>query len=637
MQAVILAGGKGTRLAERLQGRPKPLVDVDGVPLLQRQIETLRPQGVTKFLILVNHAADQIEAFLAENGDFGCDIATVDDGEPRGTAGAVLGCLDALEEQFLVVYGDTLFSIDVGRMGDAHRRSGAQGTLFLHPNDHPHDSDLVELDGDDRILAFHPYPHPEGAWLANQVNAAFYILEKSALEPWRGAPGLLDFGKDLFPRMIERGVRLQGYRSFEYIKDLGTPKRLDKVERHLREGAVERASLSAKQRCVFVDRDGTLNVQKGYIRSPQQFELIEGVGAAVRRLNDAEFRIAVVTNQPVIARGDVGEAELRRIHARMETDLGAQGGFVDRIYHCPHHPDAGFPGERPELKIACDCRKPAPGLLLRAAAELNADLARSWMVGDSTADILAARRAGVRSILVATGEGGGDGKYSAVPDVVVRDFPSAVDFIVSGYPSLAYLQGAFAAEVGPGDLVLIGGLARSGKSTLASVVRHELDARGLRCQGLSLDAWIRPEAERRPGVGGRFDLAAATDALGPWLDGGDLRFSPPFYDRFSRRTHVGEPIGLAKDDVLLLEGVPALFAEFATSRRIHRVHVQADEDQRAQRVIDDLIARGSDPAAARTIYEQRMADEAPLVAQSARSASHTLSLDSILSNPDRAR
>ena len=91
MQAVILAGGKGTRLAERLQGRPKPLVDVDGVPLLQRQIETLRPQGVTKFLVLVNHAADQIEAFLAENGDFGCDIATVDDGEPRGTAGAVLG------------------------------------------------------------------------------------------------------------------------------------------------------------------------------------------------------------------------------------------------------------------------------------------------------------------------------------------------------------------------------------------------------------------------------------------------------------------------------------------------------------------------------------------------------------------
>lgn len=429
MQAVILAGGKGTRLAERLNGRPKPLIDVCGVPLLERQVRTLVEHGVDDVVVLVNHAADQIEAFFAER-DFGCTVTLVDDGEPRGTAGATLACLDKLRDCFLVVYGDTLFDIDIAHMVAAHEASGADATLLLHPNDHPADSDLVEIDGAGRITRLHSYPHPAGADLRNLVNAAFYVIERRALENW-AVPGWTgDFAKDLFPQMVAAGALLHGYVSFEYIKDLGTPKRLDKVERHLREGVVARASRSQKQAAVFVDRDGTLNTLRGYVRAPDELELIPGTAAAVRRLNAAEYRVVLVTNQPVLARGDVTEVGMEAIQARLETLLGEEGGYLDAVHLCPHHPDSGFPGEVPALKMVCRCRKPATGLFEDAAEALNIDFERSWMVGDSTADIKAAQNLGLRAILVETGEGGRDGKYDVTPDRTVPDFAAAVSLIL---------------------------------------------------------------------------------------------------------------------------------------------------------------------------------------------------------------
>lgn len=428
MQAVILAGGKGSRLAERLNGLPKPLVSVGGVPLLERQLLALEAQGVESVIILVNHAADQIVRFVAERqGDL--QVTIIDDGAPRGTAGAVLACLDQLDPTFLVVYGDTLFDIDVRHMERRHRAMRADVTLLLHPNDHPADSDLVEMDPAGWVTAFHGYPHPPGTELRNLVNAAFYICEKGALQAWRDAPAPLDFAKDLFPRMLEGGAHFAGYSSYEYIKDLGTPKRLDKAERHLAEGRVERSSRRHRQPAVFLDRDGVLNaIDRGqYIRSPDDLVLLDGVEEAVQRLNDAEYRVVLVTNQPVVARGECDEVGLQRIHARLETTLGRKGAWLDAIYFCPHHPDYGFEGERPDLKIVCGCRKPATGMFVQAAEDLNIDLERSWVIGDSTSDIAAAHAMNLPSVLVMTGEGGRDGRFTAEPTMRVRDLAEAVD------------------------------------------------------------------------------------------------------------------------------------------------------------------------------------------------------------------
>lgn len=429
-QAVVLAGGKGTRLASRLNGRPKPLIDVDGVPLLKRQIDTLIANGVDNIVVLVNHAADQIAQFVAEN-HFAATISLIDDGEPRGTAGATLACLDQLHDRFIVVYGDTLFDIDIAHMIAAHQSAAADISLLLHPNDHPADSDLVEIDAEDWVSGFHAYPHPPGAHLRNLVNAAFYVVEKQCLLPWVEAMPQGDFAKDLFPAMVAAGARLKGYTSFEYIKDIGTPTRLDKAERHLRSGVVERARRRYPQKAVFVDRDGTINLLRDYVRTPEDLELFPTAAAALRRLNDAEFRIVLVTNQPVLARGECDFAGLSRIHAKLESELGREGAYLDAIYFCPHHPHSGYAGEVAELKRDCDCRKPGTAMLDAAVTAMNIDLAQSWVIGDSSADIAMAQRAGVRSILVGTGEGGNDAKWSVTPDFSVADLSAAVERVLA--------------------------------------------------------------------------------------------------------------------------------------------------------------------------------------------------------------
>lgn len=429
-QAVILAGGKGTRLAERLNGKPKPLVDVAGVPLLQRQIEALAERGVDDIVVLVNHAADQIETFVAEL-NLPLTVTLIDDGSPRGTAGATLACLDRLQDRFVVVYGDTLFDLDVPHIIADHVQAGADVTLLLHPNDHPADSDLVEVDESGWITGFHSYPHPDGAWLRNLVNAAFYVIERSALEPWVDRMSIGDFAKDLFPAMVEAAGRLRGHVSFEYIKDIGTPARLDKAERHLSTGVVARARRDHAQRAVFLDRDGTLNRLAGHVRRAEDLDLLPDTARAVRRLNDAEYRVVLVTNQPVLARGEADQRDLARIHARLESELGAEGAYLDALYYCPHHPDRGFAGEVAALKCECDCRKPATGMVRAAATALNIDLTQSWMVGDSTADIAMAAAAGLRSVLVQTGEGGRDGKHAVTPTHTAANLSAAVDLILA--------------------------------------------------------------------------------------------------------------------------------------------------------------------------------------------------------------
>ncbi len=428
-QAVILAGGKGTRLASRLNGKPKPLVDVAGMPLLKRQIDVLVRGGVDDIVLLVNHAADQIEAFIARE-DFPCRIELIDDGSPRGTAGATLACLDRLRERFVVVYGDTLFDLTLEHMLDAHAAAGGAATLLLHPNDHPADSDLVQLSRDGWIEEFHSYPHPPGAHLRNLVNAAFYVVERAALAPWVGRMEVGDFAKDLFPAMLADGAKLRGYVSYEYIKDIGTPSRLDKAERHLTSGVVERARRNHKQKAVFVDRDGTLNELNGHIARAADLTLFPFAGAALKRLNDGEYRVVLVTNQPVLARGECDENGLADIHAKLEAELGEHSAFFDGLYYCPHHPHRGYAGEVPELKRDCACRKPGTGMVERAAADLNIDLSQSWMIGDSSADIAMAERAGLQSILVRTGEGGRDGKWPMTPDHVADSIAEAVTIIV---------------------------------------------------------------------------------------------------------------------------------------------------------------------------------------------------------------
>jgi histidinol-phosphate phosphatase family protein len=454
-QLVILAGGKGTRLQGLLGDLPKPMIPIGGRPLLEHHVELAGRYGFSEVVMFICHRAEVIQAHFGEGRRWGLNVRYEIESQPLGTAGAVLAALDSLADEFVVTYGDTMVNVDLGRLEQAHRASGAGATLLLHPNDHPLDSDLVEVDAGNWITAFHHRPHPPGRWFQNLVNAGLYVVSKQALEPFRArgcvrenaaappeasqpspSPGgsrILDFGKDLFPALLQRGARLLGYNSPEYIKDVGTPERYERICAEHAAGLVERSSLDTPQRAVFLDRDGTLveEVSPQGLTAPGQLLLLPGVGEAVRRLNHAGWRVVVVTNQPVVAKGFCTEAGLRVIHNKLETLLGLEHAFLDRIYWCPHHPEKGWPGERPELKIECACRKPRIGLIEQAARELNLDLAQSWLIGDTTTDLQTARNAGLRSLLVRTGYAGRDGRHPAQPDAAADTLSDAVGLILN--------------------------------------------------------------------------------------------------------------------------------------------------------------------------------------------------------------
>lgn len=454
-QLVILAGGKGTRLQGLLGDLPKPMIPIGGRPLLEHHVELARRHGFSEVVMFICHRAEVIQAHFGEGRRWGLNVRYQIESRPLGTAGAVLAALDSLADEFVVTYGDTMVNVDLGRLQEAHRASGADATLLLHPNDHPLDSDLVEVDAGGWITAFHNRPHPPDRWFQNLVNAGLYLVSRQALEPFCGrdcvqeneaappaaseqspAPGssrILDFGKDLFPALLQRGARLLGYNSPEYIKDVGTPERYERIRAEHAAGLVERSSLGTPQRAIFLDRDGTLveEVSPQGLTAPEQLRLLPGVGEAVRRLNHAGWRVVVVTNQPVVAKGFCTEADLRAIHNKMETLLGLEHAFLDRLYYCPHHPEKGWPGERPDLKMDCPCRKPKTGLIQQAARDLNIDLAQSWLIGDTTTDLQTARNAGLRSVLVRTGYAGRDGKHPAQPDTTADTLSEAVGRILN--------------------------------------------------------------------------------------------------------------------------------------------------------------------------------------------------------------
>lgn len=427
---VIVAGGKGSRLAAVAGDLPKVLAPIGGKPVLQHQLELAATTGISDVTIFAGYLADQIEAFVGDGSRFGLRVGVSVEQEPLGNAGAVLQSLDTLPEAFFVIYGDLMLAVDFQRMAQYHLEREADFTMMVHPNDHPHDSDLLEADEDGWVTAIHACPHPADQFFSNLVNAAIYVVRREALRPWATVTGKQDFTKDVMVGLVANGSRVLAYRSREYAKDMGTPDRLQRVEADWQAGKIRLDEVQRPCPVIFLDRDGTLNVDKGFLRNQESLELIPGVGAALRALREAGFRLIVLTNQSVIARGEASEADVAVIHRRLGWELGKAGAYLDEIYLCPHHPDSGFIGERKELKISCQCRKPGIGLFERACVEMPIDPASSWMIGDQTRDIEMARRAGLRSILVRTGAGGQDGQFNVEADFVADDLKAAAAMIL---------------------------------------------------------------------------------------------------------------------------------------------------------------------------------------------------------------
>lgn len=426
--AVIMAGGKGTRLSSVTGDEiPKPMVKVAGVPIIERQIQTLKRCGISRFYIVVGHLKEKICDYFGDGSSFGVEISYVVENEPLGSAGALYYLKGKITDDFLLVFGDTVFDVDVDRMMSYHKSKGAALTLLAHPNSHPYDSDLLVVDEARRVTAVLGKNEPRGDYF-NLVNAAFFAVSPRVFTDI-DSPACADMEKDVVRRRIDKYNDVYAYVTTEYVKDVGTVDRLRSVSNDIVNGTVAARNLRRKQRCIFLDRDGTINVYGDFVKTPDQLRLLPRAAEAISLINRSGYLAVIVTNQPVLARGDVTPSGMAAIQRRLETLLGNEGAYVDATYLCPHHPDKGFVGEVAELKIDCDCRKPKPGLFFKAAKDLSVDLANSYCVGDSWKDVAAGKAADCHTVRVTCGEKLAAGRDEA--EIVCSDLYEAIQYILS--------------------------------------------------------------------------------------------------------------------------------------------------------------------------------------------------------------
>ena len=424
MKVVIMAGGRGTRITSVASDIPKPMIKIGDKPVLEHELECLRSQGFTDIIITVSHLGHIIMDYFGDGSKvspatgkpFGVHIEYYFEKEPLGNAGALFKIKEKLTEDFLLLNADALFDVDFNRFVDYHRQHGALVTLFAHANDHPYDSGLLVVDKDNYVQQWLTKEDARPQYYRNIVNGGLHVISPKVLDVEINTPKV-DLDRQIL-KPLAGTEKMLCYNSPEYAKDMGTPERYYAACADYKSGKIQGKNLRNKQKAIFLDRDGTINKYVGYLRTPEQFELLDGVGEAIRKINLSGYLAIVVTNQPVIARGEVTADGLQQIHNKMETMLGKEGAYLDGVYYCPHHPDKGFAGEVEELKVVCECRKPKAGLLLKAAKDFNIDLSQSWMIGDSENDVLAGKNAGCKTALIGETDYGQNLQVTSLLDFV---------------------------------------------------------------------------------------------------------------------------------------------------------------------------------------------------------------------------
>ena len=376
MQAVILVGGRGTRLGAATDQCPKPLVDVSGRPFLDYLIADLVRHGFTDILLLAGYLAEQLKALEARAPTLGCRIRCIVEPSPAGTAGALMQAREHLAEQFLLLNGDSLFAINyLDLCVPAIGLPSPVGVVALRRMADTRRYGRVEL-SDGAITHF----AEKGVSSAGLINGGIYWLRRSVLDWIEAVPASLE--QDVLPRLAKAGL-LAG-RSYDgFFIDIGIPQDLLRAQ--------ELIPQQMRRPAVFLDRDGVLNVDSAYPHAPEQIEWIEGAHETVKSFNDAGYFVFVVTNQAGVAHGRYDEDAVRRLHRWMNAELMHAAAHVDDWRYCPFHPEAKMEAYRG----AHPWRKPGAGMLLDLMERWPVDAGRSFLIGDRDSDVQAAQNAGI--------------------------------------------------------------------------------------------------------------------------------------------------------------------------------------------------------------------------------------------------
>lgn len=608
MKAVILAGGKGTRLQEKTNVLPKPMIPIGDKPLLEHQIKLLARYGIKDITILVNYLKESIIDYFREGENWGVSIRYFEEKEPLGTVGGIKEIEKELNSDFMVLYGDVMIEMNLSKLIEFHKQHKSECTLVIHPNDHPYDSDLVEMNTAHKVVAFHAKPHKPDEYYKNLVNAGMYVFSPVILK-YLEKGKKADFGKDVFPKILNK-IAIHGYNTAEYLKDMGTPERLEQVSTDYFTGKITRFNSEVKRKAIFLDRDGVINEERSFIHQPEDLVLYPFAAKAIYKINQSEYLSIIITNQSVIARNLCTLEELDYVHKKIETELGKARAKIDALYFCPHHPDSGFPEENKAYKIDCECRKPKPGMIYQARKELNIDLPNSFFIGDTERDIKAGKAAGCNTVGVMTGYG--VKKAEILPDFFFKDLLEAVNFILEDkyYEHFQHILSRYKNYPGVKPFVInIGGNTRTGKSNFASYLKMRFKQEGLNVSVISLDNWILPPEMRThcKNVYDRFQVSKIEADLEDFFAGEKIYTF--FYVNHIQREDQILKFELHNEDIILIEGVVALSTLAIREYAIMKVFLEISEDTFIRRLNEYYTWRHYTEDEIKILYKQRKKDE----------------------------
>jgi mannose-1-phosphate guanylyltransferase/phosphomannomutase len=392
-QAVILCGGAGSRLIQKGIFTPKCLLEVGGKTILERQIMVLEKSGIKEILLLLGSGSDTImENMKKWKKNYKLQIKTNVESSPLGTAGALFNALDLLEEKFIYLYGDLLLDADFTETILEFESLSPSAGILYRSSDHMFDSDLLRIDEKNNVTKFELKNVPRVKPKRNRANVGIYLLKKDLLGNSFKQEKIFDFDREFLPMALENGEVILALKFRGYVRDIGTVERLD----NSRNEFIVYLEKKGKQSTVLLDRDGVINKQRGHVRSVNDFELLPGAIRALKVVFDKGYRILVITNQPVVARGESTWEDVEACHAIIDSELAKIGAFITDYYVCLHHPDKGFLGEREELKVSCFCRKPQIGNFTKAIMDYPFVKSDAVYVGDTLIDLFAAKNFGIK-------------------------------------------------------------------------------------------------------------------------------------------------------------------------------------------------------------------------------------------------
>ena len=418
MQAVIICGGIGTRLKKVYKKTPKALIKINSIPNLQHIIKDLKKNNINKFLFLTSFQSNKIESYVKKIKLK--NYCIVKDINLKGTGGALIGAYKKLDKEFLVIFSDLFMKINFKKFVIFSRKKKSEVNMFVHANSHPYDSDTVEYNRDCRVKKINLKRTNESK-LNIAISGLFYFkkiyIKKFKYDNKKKIN--LDLVKDLISKKINH--RIFAYKSIEYIKDFGTPKRLKKVNFEQKQS--NRKKISA----VFLDRDGVINKEIGGVTSKEEFIKLPKVEQAIKKLNQKQIPVFIVSNQAVLSKGKINNAKFKSIISFLDKLLSKSNAYIDDYLYCPFYKNKKY--DISKIPYYSKYRKPNPGMILELSKKYRINLKNSFFVGDSDKDILAGTKVGCKTILVKSNKLF-DYKYKIKPNFFVDNLSEAINIIL---------------------------------------------------------------------------------------------------------------------------------------------------------------------------------------------------------------